>query len=204
MSSTTTNTTTPEAPQKTTAAKLIGIHNAIFGFIERALASWLIPSLARLLVAAILLSYFWASAFTKLGDGFFGWLFPSAGAYVQMFPKAMEAVSYDQTALGFQYYLIALFGTWAEFILPLLVVIGLFTRLASIGLIGFIIVMSLTDIVGHSADAATVGNWFDKSSGSLIIDQRSMWIFMLIVLVLRGAGPLSVDRFLIEKPAKQD
>ncbi|MEM1361463.1 MAG: DoxX family protein [Pseudomonadota bacterium] len=201
MSST---STTPDTPQQRNAAgKLIAIHNVIFGFLERMLASWLIPSLARLLVAAVLLGYFWSSALTKLGDGFFGWLFPSSGAYVQMFPKAMEAVSYDQTALGFHYYLIALFGTWTEFILPLLIVVGLFTRLASIGLIGFIVVMSLTDVLGHAADAATLGNWFDKSSGSLIADQRSLWIFMLIVLVLRGGGPFSLDRFLIEKPSKQ-
>ena len=46
--------------------------------------------------------YFWVSALTKLGDGFFGFLFPSAGAYVQIFPHAMENVGYDPSDLGRQ------------------------------------------------------------------------------------------------------
>ena len=34
---------------------------------------------------AVLSLNFWASALTKLGDGVFGFLFPSAGAYVLKF-----------------------------------------------------------------------------------------------------------------------
>ena len=46
------------------------------------------------------------------------------------------------------------------------------------------------------ADAQTIGAWFDRQSGSLIMDQRAFWIFLLVVLVLRGGGPLSLDRLL--------
>lgn len=194
----------PAAPshKRRVLGALLAAHNAFFRLLDRATAGWLTPTLARLVFAGVLLMYFWASALTKLGDGPLGWLFPSAGAYAQMFPRAMEAVTYDVSQMAFWQWLVAVLGTWAEFILPLLIVIGLFTRLAAIGMIGFVIVMSLTDIIGHNADAATVGAWFDKASGSLIVDQRSLWIFVLIVLVVRGAGPISVDRFTIERPKK--
>ena len=139
--------------------------------------------------------YFWRSAWTKLGDGFFGFLRPSDGAYVQMFPRAMEAVSYDSSQLGIFQWLVALAGTWAEFILPALIVLGLLTRLSAIGMIGFVLVQSATDIFAHGAtEAKTLGAWFDKDSGSLILDQRTLWVFLLIALVVKGAGPLSVDR----------
>lgn len=201
-----TDTVPPAAAAPSRRKRLLGAllkaHNTVFRLLDRSTAGWLTPTLARLVFAGVLLMYFWASALTKLGDGPLGWLFPSSGAYVQMFPRAMEAVTYDTSQMAVWQWLVAVLGTWAEFILPLLIVIGLFTRLAAIGMIGFIIVMSLTDIVGHHADAATVGAWFDKASGSLIMDQRSLWIFVLLVLVLRGAGPISVDRFTIERPGK--
>ena len=164
--------------------------------LENATAAWLIPTPARLVFAGVLLVYFWRSATTKLGDGIFGFLSPSTGAYAQIFPKQAEAVGYDVTQFSLFEHLVVLAGTWAEFILPALIVLGLLTRLAALGMIGFVIVMSLTDIHGHMADAQTVGAWFDGQSGSLIMDQRAFWIFLLIVLVLRGAGPLSLDRLL--------
>ena len=99
---------------------------------------------------------------------------------------------------------IVLLGTWAEFILPALIVIGLFTRIAALGMIGFVTVQSLTDIHGHHADATTIGAWFDRASDSLIMDQRAFWMLLLITLVLRGAGPLSIDRLIgIGQPHKQ-
>ena len=176
---------------------LISIHNAVFNRLERLTQPWLMPTLARLVFAGVLLMYFWASAMTKLGDGLFGFIFLSAGAYAQMFPIQFEAASYNPSNIGFLYKLIALFGTWAEFILPLLIVIGLFTRLAALGMIGFVIVQSLTDIVGHHADAATIGAWFDRASDALILDQRAFWMLLLILLVVRGAGPLSADAYVL-------
>ncbi len=175
---------------------LISLHNKLFGTIELA-SDFLLPTLARFGFAAVLLVYFWNSAMTKLGSGVTGFLFPSDGAYVQIFPKAMEAASYDSSQLGVYYWLIATAGMWAEFILPLLIVIGLFSRLASIGMIGFIIMQSLTDIYGHGmTDAKTLGAWLDVSSGSLIMDQRLLWITLLVTIIVKGAGPLSVDRLI--------
>jgi putative oxidoreductase len=89
-------------------------------------------------------------------------------------------------------------GTVAEFILPILIVIGLFTRLASLGMIGFVIVQSLTDLFGHGGieHAETLGAWFDRIPDSLILDQRLFWVAILLILVMKGAGSLSADRLL--------
>lgn len=152
-------------------------------------ADWLLPSLARLVFAAVLLGYFWASAMTKLD----GPITPSMGAYAQIFPKAFEAVGYDVGQMGLWQRLIVLAGAWAEFVLPALILLGLLTRLAALGMMGFVLVQSLTDIHGHGAAS---GAWFDRASDALILDQRAFWMLLLAVLVLKGAGPISADRFL--------
>lgn len=174
---------------------LIALHHRLFAGLER-LAPIVVPTLARLVFAGVLAGYFWSSAMTKLGDGVFGLFKLSTGAYAQIFPKAFEAVGYNAANLSVVHKLVAIAGTWAEFVLPALIVLGLFTRLAALGMIGFVAVQSLVDITGHGADAATRGAWFDRVPDALILDQRAFWIFVLAVLVLRGAGPVSLDRML--------
>ena len=151
---------------------------------------------ARAVFAAVLMAYYWASGLTKLGDGLFGLFQPSGGAYAQIFPRAMEAAGYDTGQLNILHTAVVLAGTWAELILPLLIVIGLATRLAALGMIGFVMVQSATDMFGHGllAEPGGVGAWFDRVPDSLIMDQRTLWVFVLLVLVIRGAGPLSLDR----------
>ncbi|WP_193142528.1 MULTISPECIES: DoxX family protein [unclassified Meridianimarinicoccus] len=178
---------------------LVSLYNSVFGLLERATDGWLTPTLARLVFAGTLLVYYWASAMTKIGDGIFGFLFPSAGAYIQIFPKAMEAAGYDTSQLGFFHWLVVLLGTYAEFLLPLMIVIGLLTRAAALGMIGFVIVQSWVDITGHGLAAKDIGAWFDRDPSSLIVDQRSFWIFLLLVLVLKGAGPFAADRFVLNR-----
>ena len=156
-------------------------------------SNWLLPSLARLIFAAVLAGYFWSSAATKFDGGPFNL---SAGAFAQIFPMEFEAVGYQASKLGTLHHLIALAGAWAEAILPLLLVLGLFTRLAALGMIGFVIVQSLTDIFGHMAGAATIGQFFDAMPDAVILDQRALWMMVLAVLVALGAGPLSLDRLL--------
>lgn len=172
---------------------LTRLHDRVFGTLEIETQDWFLGLAARFVFAATLLVYFWNSAATKLGEGVFGFLTPSSGAYVQVLPKAFEAAGYDSSALGLHQHLIVLLGTWAEFILPAFIVIGLFTRLTSLAFIGFIAVMTIVDITGHGADATTIGAWFDGEPASLIMDQRAFWIFLLLVLVIKGGGKLSVD-----------
>ncbi len=169
------------------------------GFTDRlAAADWLIPTLARLIFAGVLLVYYLNSGLTKLGDGVLGIFFPSTGAYAQIFPRAFEAVGYDSDALNLFHWLVVVAGTVAEFVLPILIVIGLLTRLAALGMIGFVVMQSLTDIYGHG-QASALGAWFDRFSDALILDQRAFWIFLLVVLVIKGAGPLSLDRLIARK-----
>ncbi|MGY3439430.1 MULTISPECIES: DoxX family protein [unclassified Marinovum] len=176
---------------------LVNLHDMIFDAVERGL-SGLLPLLARFIFAAVLLVYFWNSGLTKLGDGLFGFLNPSTGAYAQIFPKQFEAVTYNVSQLSVFHWLVVVAGTWAEFILPLLIVIGLATRLAALGMIGFIAVQSLTDLYGHGgiAHPETLGAWFDRVPDAVILDQRLFWVFVLVVLVIKGAGALSLDRVL--------
>lgn len=161
------------------------------------LADPLLPTLARLVFGGVLAVYFWASALTKLGPHP---LSPSVGAYAQIFPKTFEAVGYDASQMSWFQWLVVIAGTWAEFILPALIILGLFTRLAALGMIGFIIVQSVVDITGHGADAATIGAWFDRPSGALILDQRALWLLALAIPLFKGAGPISLDRLVFSRP----
>lgn len=175
---------------------LYRLEDTIIGPIARLLDGAVISTLARFTFLATLASFFWASALTKIGGSFTGLFSPSPNAYIQILPKQMDAVGYDPSALGPIAHIIVYLGTWGEFIIPALVVIGLFTRAASLAMIGFIIVMSIVDITGHGADATTIGAWFDKTADSKILDQRLLWIVLLLIPVIRGAGPLSLDSIL--------
>lgn len=154
---------------------------------------WLLPSVARLLFAAVLASYFLASASTKFDGGPFSL---STGAFAQIFPQSLEAAGYDAGRLSWFQHGIALLGAWAELVLPILLILGLGTRIAALGMIGFTVVQSLTDIYGHMVGAATIGAWFDRGSDAVILDQRALWVMLFLVLLFKGAGPISLDRVL--------
>lgn len=151
-------------------------------------AATLLSTLARLVFASVLLHFFWASFATKI-DGFG----LSAGAYIQILPKQFGAAGYDPSALPWYDHLVVALGALAEFGLPLLVTLGLATRPAALGMIGFIVVMSLTDIYGHGVDAATIGLPFDADPYGKILDQRLLWAFTLVVPIVLGGGALSLD-----------
>ena len=170
------------------------LYSAIVTLLER--GEWILPTVSRFIFAAVLAVYFWVSGLTKVGDGILGIFQPSLGAYAQIFPRVMEQVGYDVDALSLYHWAVVTAGTVAEFILPALIILGLLTRLSAIGMIGFIVVQSLTDLIGHNKwdDSLVLGAWFDAPSTSLIMDQRSLWVFLLLVLVIKGAGPLSLDR----------
>jgi putative oxidoreductase len=162
-------------------------NNALFARLTLTGQDWIIPTLARFTFAATLLWFFWYSALTKISDGFFGFLKPSFGAYAGILPWRTEPYSFLDTV-------IVLLGTWAELALPVLIIGGLFTRAASLAMIGFVGVMCLVDIYGHHVEAETIGTWFDGRAGSVIADQRLFWLLLLTTLVFTGGGPISMDR----------
>lgn len=175
----------------------VRLYVAVFAGIERLTEGWFLGLASRLIFAAVLFQFFWNSALTKIGGDFMNLFTPTVGAYAQMLPKIMEQVSYDTSQIAFfPYGLIVLLGTWGEFILPIMVVIGLFTRAASLGMIVFIVVMTYVDVTGHGVDAKTVGAFFDGDPYSIISDDRLLWIFLLLVPTLKGPGFISLDALL--------
>jgi putative oxidoreductase len=152
---------------------------------------------ARHVFAAVLLGYFLTSAMTKIGHGPLGFLTVTDSAYFQILPPVVEAHGFDVSQVPFlPWGLIVHLGTYAEIVLPVLIVVGLFTRLAALGMIGFVVVQSLVDVAFHQADDKTIGALFDRLPDSAILDQRALWMVLLVYLVVRGAGAVSLDRLL--------
>lgn len=172
-------------------ASVVALYARLFAGLDHVTRDWLPGALARLVFAGVLAGYYLNSALTKFDGSPFTL---SAGAYVQIIPPVFEAAGYDASQIAFfPWGLIVYLGSYTEVILPILIVLGLFTRLAALGMIGFVVVQSYVDIAFHHVDAATIGAWFNAQSGSAILDQRSLWIFLLAILVLQGAGRLSLD-----------
>jgi len=183
----------------------VRLYALFFGVLERLTEGWFLGLASRVVFAAVLFQFFWNSALTKIGGSIMNIFTPTAGAYAQMLPALMEQVSYDTSQIAFfPYGLIVLLGTWGEFILPVLVVVGLFTRAASLGMIVFILVMSYVDITGHGADAKTVGALFDGDPYAIISDDRLLWIFLLLVPALKGGGLISLDTLLGSQYRKRE
>lgn len=173
------------------------LHDTVFGTLEHHADRWALGIALRFIFLAVLLPYYLNSFMTKVGTGLGGLFRIQPGAYYQIVPQAVEAAGGDVTAISiFPYGLIVYLGTYMEALLPILIVLGLFTRLASVGMIGFILVQSLVDVLFHQVDAATIGNLFDRFPDAVILDQRLLWIGLLLPLVAKGGGALSIDRLI--------
>ncbi|MBU4528221.1 MAG: DoxX family membrane protein [Hoeflea sp.] len=180
---------------------LTGLHDRFFVGLERIGDKWLLGLIARFAFAAVLWGYFLNSAKTKVGDGLTGFFSISPGAYYQIALPAVEAAGGDVDAVAFfPWGLIVLMGTYAEFILPLLIVVGLFSRIAALGMIGFITVQTFVDITVHKIGAEAIGAWFDRFPDAVIADQRLLWLVPLMVISIKGPGGLSLDGLLTRVP----
>ena len=177
-------------------AGIVRLHNRIFGELDRLLAGWFNGFAARFAFASLLLLYYVNSGWNKLGDGVFGFLNPSPGAYGVILPPVFEAYGADVDAIPFYWDFVVLLGTWMEILLPILIVIGLFGRLAALGMIGFIVVQSVVDIAFHGLSGKFVGSMFDRFPDAIIFDQRMLWVFVLLIIVANGPGRLSLDHLL--------
>lgn len=184
---------------------LISLHHRIFSSLDNALSDWFLGLAARLIFSSALFFYYFNSGISKLGEGLFGLFNPSAAAYAQILPPIAEAVLYDTSQIAFfPWTIIVIFGTIAEIILPLLILFGLVTRLASVAFIGFIAVQTYVDIAFHGIEAETIGAVFDQVHNSEILDYRLMWMLPLILLILKGPGKASLDYVLGKIFNKQD
>ncbi|MEO3428255.1 DoxX family protein [Pelagibius sp. CAU 1746] len=183
-------------------SRALRLYHCTTTLAEARLDGWFLGLTARFFFAAVLLVYYLNSAATKVGEGIAGFFSVGDNAYFQILPSVVEAYNYDASQVPFfPYDLIVIAGTYAEFILPILIVLGLFTRLAALGMIGFTLVQSYVDIAFHGVDAKTIGAWFDRFSDAAILDQRALWVFLLVYLVVKGAGAVSLDWVLGRKLA---
>lgn len=136
--------------------------------IERGAASlcWLQPA-AQLAARCYIASVFFRSGLTKLRDWDTTLALFTNEYHVPLLSPAFAAW----------------LGTGAELVLPVLLVLGLFGRVAALGLsvLNGVAVLSLMDI----PDAALMGHLF--------------WGCLLLALVLWGPGRWSVDPFLIPR-----
>jgi putative oxidoreductase len=108
---------------------IVRLHGAVFSGLDRVLSGWFNGFAARFAFASLLLLYYLNSGMNKLGDGLFGFLHPSTGAYAAILPPVMEQYGFEPAAIPFfPWHLIVLLGTWSEILLPILVVVGLFSR----------------------------------------------------------------------------
>ena len=87
-------------------------------------------------------------------------------------------------------------GSYGELILPCLIIVGLATRAAALGMLAFILVMSLVDVTGHGVP---LGGLLDGDPSSIVPDQRLFWSMPLLVLVFMGGGRLSLDHVLFAR-----
>lgn len=197
MADTTTDTAVAPPRRSGFIAGIVGLHNTVFGAVEKITAGWFTGLAVRFTFASVLFWYYVHSGTQKLGEGIFGFLNPTLGAYASILPKQFEAAGYDTAAVAFfPWYLIVVAGTWAEIILPVLIVVGLFSRIAALGMIAVVFVQSYVDIVGHGLDEPSIGAMFDRLSDALIYDQRLLWVTILAILVVQGPGRVSLDHLL--------
>jgi putative oxidoreductase len=127
-----------------------------------------IESLTLLFVRISLAGIFWRSGRTKVEEG--SWLSVSDTAKF-LFQEEYKGVPLPPD-------LAAYMATYAEHLFPILLVIGLFTRLSALALLG----MTLVIQIFVYPDA-----WWSV---------HMIWVALALVLIVRGGGKLSLDALL--------
>lgn len=89
-------------------------------------------------------------------------------------------------------YLAAVAGAAGELLFPILLTLGLFTRLGALGLfaVNAMAVISYWHVLG--------GEGFEAA-----LAQHVLWGYMLIVLTMCGGGSISLDRLLEQRSARR-
>ena len=180
----------------TSAVSLIEFYRRTVRQFDAMLDGWFLGLFARLVFLAVLVPYYLNSALTK----FEGPFSIADSAYYQIALPAVDAAGGDVSAVSFfPWGLMVFLGSYGEIIFPLLLVAGLFTRIAALGMIGLISAELRPELCRyhvHNVDATTIGALFDRFPDSVILDQRLLWIFPLAYLAVKGAGLFSLDKLL--------
>jgi putative oxidoreductase len=133
-------------------------------------APW-VESLVLLFVRISLAGIFWRSGRTKVDEG--SWLTVSDTT------KFLFQEDYKNVPLPPE--LGAYLSTYAEHFFPLLLVVGLFTRLSALGLLGMTMVIQVFV--------------FPEAWWSVHI----IWVALTLTLIVRGGGQFSLDALLTRK-----
>jgi len=146
----------------------------MFGLYDRAVAavSGRFPeSIMLLLMRIALAGIFWRSGRTKVEDGSF---FSISDTTYFLFKEEYAGVPLPSDFA-------AVMATVSEHLFPILLVIGLFTRLSALALLGMTMVIQF--FVYPEA-------WWQV---------HMIWTVMCLALIVRGGGMFAVDNFLARK-----
>jgi putative oxidoreductase len=133
-------------------------------------APW-IDAVMLLFVRISLAGIFWRSGRTKVDEG--SWLSVSDTA-IFLFEEEYKGVPLPAEFAAYM-------ATYAEHLFPVLLVIGLFTRLSALALLGMTMVIQI--FVYPEA-------WWSV---------HMIWVALALVLIVRGGGSLSLDALLTKK-----
>lgn len=132
-------------------------------------------TLLLLFVRVTLAGIFWRSGRTKVEEG--SWLTVSENTIYQFGDDPFNKVPLLPSEFA------AYLTTYAEHALPILLLLGLFTRLSALALLGMTVVIQI--FVFPEA-------WWQV---------HSLWVALALVLVVRGGGGLSADALLTGRRA---
>ncbi len=120
-----------------------------------------------------------------------GIVFLSEGIQKFLFPDLLGTGRFEKIGLPQSEFLGSFVGSF-EVLCGLLIVIGLFTRLAAIPLI----IIMLTAIATTKADVLITQGFWEMLHGS-----RTDWAMLLgsIFLIIKGGGKWSIDRLILRK-----
>jgi len=141
-----------------TIHKVRDFHNQILGFAE-----WLIAP-AFLFTRIYIANIFFKSGLTKLRD----------------WESTLMLFEYEYEVPMLSYEVAAWLATVGELVLPVLLVLGLFTRLSAIGLfiVNAVAVISLVDIPPAA------------------FNEHILWGSLIVMLIILGGQKLSLDKML--------
>lgn len=148
--------------------------NRIFKLYDQAVAIFSnckLWNLSLLFTRIVLAGIFWRSGRTKVDEG--SWFSISDNTYF-LFQEEYKGVPLPSDFA-------AVMATVSEHVFPILLVLGLFTRLSAFALLGMTMVIQI--FVYPEA-------WWQV---------HSLWVAMALVLILRGGGSISLDAPLLRR-----
>ena len=152
-----------------TAAVIRSRYDALAGWLDSSLPEGLVLLFVRITLGGV----FWRSGQTKVEEG----------SWFQLTDATRELFRTEYAAVPLPAEFAAVAATSAEHILPALLLVGLFTRGAALGLLGMTAVIQL--FVYPEA-------WWPV---------HSLWAALALVILQRGGGIFALDRLLAAKLA---